>query len=448
MADAPILSGTATFDRVNLNWSLVSAAKSYDVMRATGAGSFVLITNTTNRTWVDLNVVGGTTYHYRVDAKIPKLHKMTNRSNVVTLTIPVPASTPPVLSGTAGDATVTLSWTAVTGATQYRLARETGDTGFGAGILVSGLTGTYTNVTNGTQYTYRVAAVTSAGDGPWSNEVVLTPNSGGGGVVEPPVDVGVSGFTIPAPRTGYVRLHYTTFPNTQLLGQGPHPDTLQYLRPRPDALHDGTYGDSSGRGTYSWKNTTSEHDGVLDIWLHSSNSGENPLVHNGSGKIHWVSAPLAQAGDRDALDVHLIAKYPMVPGRKIAHLLWAFGTNDNGEDDFPEGKLDGGTDKGNAFHHYGTNGQQSWQLHTNLQEWHMYTIRYKKNSYVEFWFDGSLFARSTTSISVNPMHWVGQIETYLRGQDIPGWDSEDNTYHGTAGQGHILWDAFAIDVPA
>jgi hypothetical protein len=258
-----------------------------------------------------------------------------------------------------------------------------------------------------------------------------------------------SGIPHPPPRSGYARIDQTDFPNTVPIGPA-HPETLNHLKPRPDVARDATFTDSSGRGHYSWKHTTSEHDGMLDIWLHTENAGQGTRSHVPSGTVHYVSAPLSVVADtvahKKAFDVHLIAKYPVVDGRKIAHLLWNTGTNVNGEDDFPEGKLDGGTDKGNGFHHFfGTGGQQAWPAHTNLQNWHLYTIRYHAKGYrghatgyIQFLLDGvkiSSGSGETDRICPDGMWYVAQIETFLAGQPIPD----------PADEGHVYFDWFAID---
>jgi phosphatidylinositol-3-phosphatase len=88
----------------------------------------------------------------------------------------VPGST--TLSAQAGDAQVSLSWTAAGGATSYKIYR--GTTPGGESLLNFGISGTtYTDSTvlNGTIYYYKVAGANSNGDGPLSNEVSATPNS-------------------------------------------------------------------------------------------------------------------------------------------------------------------------------------------------------------------------------------------------------------------------------
>jgi hypothetical protein len=264
----------------------------------------------------------------------------------------------------------------------------------------------------------------------------------------PPPNLQPSNVAMPPVRSGYKVKSTTTFDVDQALGQPPNAAMLEVFRPRPSVAQDCTYKDSSGRGTYCWKRTTSVHDGMMDIWLHSESPGQGTITHNPLGTVHYVAAPLAQAGDLDQFDVHLVAKYADVPGRKMAHLLWAYGTNENGEDDFPEGKLDGGSCKGNAFHHWArpTKGQEAWPACIDFNDWHLYTMQFRRKGlggsgdpgYIRFLLDGKQIGQSTTYVSPNPMHWVGQIETYLSGQPLPA----------TASQGHIYWDSFRIDVPA
>jgi hypothetical protein len=94
-----------------------------------------------------------------------------------------------------------------------------------------------------------------------------------------------------------------------------------------------------------------------------------------------------------------------------------------------------------------------------LQDYHLYTIRFHAKGYrghatgyIDFLLDGVSLAGSlptTDRICPAGMWWVGQIETYLKGQAIPGWDEELNGgaggYNGTAGSGHVYFDWFAVD---
>jgi kumamolisin len=84
---------------------------------------------------------------------------------------------PPNLTASAGNGTVTLSWTASTGATSYNVYRGTTKGGESSTPIASGITATtYTDdtVTNGVLYYYKVSAINSFGS-TFSNEVSATP---------------------------------------------------------------------------------------------------------------------------------------------------------------------------------------------------------------------------------------------------------------------------------
>ena len=85
---------------------------------------------------------------------------------------------PAGLTATPGDAQITLSWTAVPGATGYNVYRG-GATGpeSTTPIVTALKTTTYININlvNGTPYFFKIAALNAAGAGPMSNEATATP---------------------------------------------------------------------------------------------------------------------------------------------------------------------------------------------------------------------------------------------------------------------------------
>jgi hypothetical protein len=89
-----------------------------------------------------------------------------------------PPATPTGLAATAGNAQVSLTWNASTGATSYTVARGTA-TGGPYSTTFSASTTSYTDKTaaNGTTYYYVVAAVNSAGASANSSEVSATPSA-------------------------------------------------------------------------------------------------------------------------------------------------------------------------------------------------------------------------------------------------------------------------------
>ena len=100
-------------------------------------------------------------------------------------TQPLVPAAPTGLGSTASTSLVSLSWTGSSGATSYNVYRGTTAGGESGTAIATGVTGTTyadANVTNGTTYYYKVAAVNSAGTSPLSNETSALPH-----VVVPPV---------------------------------------------------------------------------------------------------------------------------------------------------------------------------------------------------------------------------------------------------------------------
>jgi autotransporter-associated beta strand protein len=97
---------------------------------------------------------------------------------VVTTNTTSPPATPTNLTATAGNALVSLSWNASSGATNYNVWRST-SSGSGYGIIAGVATTNYTDtvVTNGTTYYYEVAAVNGGGASTNSAPVAAQPLS-------------------------------------------------------------------------------------------------------------------------------------------------------------------------------------------------------------------------------------------------------------------------------
>jgi hypothetical protein len=93
----------------------------------------------------------------------------------ITVAATAPAA-PTGLAASAGDAQVTLTWNASSGATNYNVKRATVSGGPFATLSATGGTNyTDTSVTNGTTYYYIVTAMNSAGESGPSNEAQATP---------------------------------------------------------------------------------------------------------------------------------------------------------------------------------------------------------------------------------------------------------------------------------
>lgn len=169
-------NGTAS-----LSWAASSGAVSYNVLRSTtnGAG-YTTVTNGTGVTttsFSDSGLAAGVTYYYVVQAV--NAGGTSANSNQATVTF-APAA--PTLSATAGNGTVSLIWTAPSGATSYALLRSTtSGSGYVAVTNASNLTSTSftdTGLSNGTTYYYVVRASNSGGTSPNSNQASATPTLG------------------------------------------------------------------------------------------------------------------------------------------------------------------------------------------------------------------------------------------------------------------------------
>ena len=171
------VTATAGNAQVTLSWTASAGATSYTVERATvnGGPYTAVASGVTTTSYTNTGLTNGTTYYYVVVA-VNAGGSSPNSSQVSAQPIGPPAA-PTGLTATAGNAQVTLSWTASAGATSYTVERATANGGTYTAVASGVTTTSYTNtgLTNGTTYYYVVVAVNAGGSSPNSSQVSAQP---------------------------------------------------------------------------------------------------------------------------------------------------------------------------------------------------------------------------------------------------------------------------------
>jgi fibronectin type 3 domain-containing protein len=172
------LTATAGNSQVALTWSASTGAASYNVKRSTTSGGpYTTVNSPTVTNYTNTGLTNGTNYYYVVSA-VGASGESANSPQVNAT--PAAPATPPVaptgLQAAAGNAQVSLTWTASAGATSYHVKRST-TSGSGYIQIAAPTTANYADasVVNGTAYFYVVSALNSVGESPNSAQVTATP---------------------------------------------------------------------------------------------------------------------------------------------------------------------------------------------------------------------------------------------------------------------------------
>ena len=182
--DSPLnVDAVAANEQVTVSWNAVSGATSYTVYWKSPAGGITTGNSTaigagTSTQIVHNSLSNGTEYFYRVEAT--NNSGSSNLSSEVSATpVAPPAPTSPQnVSATAGDGIVTVSWTAVSGATSYTVYWDTTGSVTTADATLNPGASTeivHTPLPNGTTHFYRVVATNIGGSSGLSSEVSATP---------------------------------------------------------------------------------------------------------------------------------------------------------------------------------------------------------------------------------------------------------------------------------
>ena len=172
------LTATAGNAQVTLVWTASNGATLYYVKRSmTSGGPYTQISAPSTANYADSGLTNGTKYYYVVSAYDSAGQSANSAEVSATPTAPAtPPAVPAGLQAAAGNAQVSLTWTATTGATSYHVKRSTASgTGYTQIAAPSAANYVDTGLMNGTAYFYVVSALNSAGESANSAQATATP---------------------------------------------------------------------------------------------------------------------------------------------------------------------------------------------------------------------------------------------------------------------------------
>ncbi len=149
---------------ISLTWNASAGASSYHVKRAaSNDGPFETVAHPEAPSWTDLGLANGLTYTYRVSAE--NAGGESADSAAIGASPVAPPAVPTGLQAMPASGEVMLSWSAVPGATQYKVKRGLSSDG-PTPVIAQPAEPSYadTGLTNGTAYHYVVSALNVHGE--------------------------------------------------------------------------------------------------------------------------------------------------------------------------------------------------------------------------------------------------------------------------------------------
>ena len=169
------IAGSETQTRIK--WLTVPGASHYKLYRSTSSGSGYTLAHTTSdgltASWINTGLTKGTTYYYKISAVNTWGESGKSSQQSVALKTSLSAPTISSVTQVSGSETqATISWSAVTGASHYKVYRSRQvDRGFVLeGNNISATSWTNTGLTRGTTYYYKVSAVNVVGESAQSSQ--------------------------------------------------------------------------------------------------------------------------------------------------------------------------------------------------------------------------------------------------------------------------------------
>jgi fibronectin type 3 domain-containing protein len=150
------------YQSLRISWPSIAGASAYDLYRYdSGSLSYELLENLTGLSYLDVELISGVTYSYKVVAyRMVDSTKVESLASAVVSGKPIPVLVTNFKVAMPGITFINLSWSAVSGATGYEISRSTSTTGVYA--LVTSVEGSalYTNtgLTFNRTYYYKIRA--------------------------------------------------------------------------------------------------------------------------------------------------------------------------------------------------------------------------------------------------------------------------------------------------
>lgn len=162
---------------VKLTWSAAANATSYLVERSLDGGlSYATATATTATTWTDATAPQGVSTIWRVTA-VNAVGSAVPSAIVTAMPLPVVLPVAPSdLAVVAGDASVTLSWTAASEDDSYAILKSVAGGNFTQAGTTTSTTWTDAGLVNGTAYSYKIVGIRGAISSEPGAPVTATPH--------------------------------------------------------------------------------------------------------------------------------------------------------------------------------------------------------------------------------------------------------------------------------
>lgn len=156
----------------SISWNAVRLANNYQVYRSVNGSGWNLVATVSSTNYQDSGLANGSTYAYRVKAQ--NAEALSVLSGAQSVSISVKLAQPSLTGASASGNTASVSWGAVSGASQYQVYRSVNGSGWELLATVSGISYSDAGLQMGSNYSYRVKAFGSGTSSDLSGSLTVT----------------------------------------------------------------------------------------------------------------------------------------------------------------------------------------------------------------------------------------------------------------------------------